>query len=429
MRALTRHWIAAAACLLAIATTQTALVAQEGKDPPEAKESPSSIKEIPPDDTEYQFLRLGVERDYLKAERWRIIDQIEQAIPAIYEPTLPFHGYTLPPGAHRIAFNATVARNPGDFGTDDFYSLFFDEVKIDFVRLSLDFLYGFEVGPLRDMVLRVNVPYKFLQHSGTGHPFRIDPMIMTMNGSGEGIGDISLTLKKKWVDQGNGPVNFATMLGVIFPTAQDHQEFDASQTIFVNGEPMMAVSADLPGNPAIDIFGREPGDRHFPRIAQPGNGAWGARFGFGATRQFERSALHVGAAFDLLAQNGGITPGNELRYGVSYVFPPFASDHMAIDLAVMGRWKGDEKFPGEIVHPERDPETGGPMMGADGSMMMFTTPRPDFEHGNATFVSASFVFISNPNLRIFVSPAIRVLQPERGPSPRWMFTVGQTVTF
>ncbi len=78
MRALTRHWIAAAACLLAIGTTHTVVVAQE------AKESPSSIKEIAPDDTEYRFLRLGVERNYLKAERWRIIDQIEQAIPAIY---------------------------------------------------------------------------------------------------------------------------------------------------------------------------------------------------------------------------------------------------------------------------------------------------------------------------------------------------------
>lgn len=423
MKSFRKPFLAAAGLLAALGSISAPVAAQVDPDPP------PSIKDVSLDDQDFLFLGLGVDRDYLKTERWRIVDQIEQAIPALYEPRLPFHGYTLPPGAKRIGFSVQTARNPGDFGTDELYASFFDNVNIDFVKVNLDFLYGFEVGPLKDMVVKVNVPYKFLQHEGDGHPFRIDPMLMTMTGSGEGLGDISVTFKKKWMDQGNGPFNFATMLGGIFPTAQDDQEFDASQTIFMNGEPMMAVSADLPGNPAIDIFGRNDTDLLFPRIAQPGNGSWGARFGFGLTRQFERSALHAGAVFDLLADNDGITPGDELRYGLSYVFPPFRGDHVTLDLGVIGRWKGDESFPGEITHPERDPATGGPMMDADGNMMMFVTPRPDFEHGNVTMLSASVVFITNPNLRIFVSPAIRVFQPERGPSPRWTFTIGQTVTF
>ena len=132
---------------------------------------------------------------------------------------------------------------------------------------------------------------------------------------------------------------------------------------------------------------------------------------------------------DILAENHGITPGNEFKYGVSYTFPPLANDRFAIDLSVFGRWKGSEKFPGTIMHPERDPATGGPIMDADGNMMMFVTPRPDFEHGNATFVSPTFVLISSPNLRLILSPAIRVLQPGQGPSPRWQFSAGQTFTF
>jgi hypothetical protein len=414
--------ISTAGLLLAFGATSAPVAAQEESSPP-------TINDISLDDRDFLFLVLGERRDYLQAERWRIVDQIEQAIPALYEPRLPLHGYTLPPGARRLGLNFQFARNPGDFGTDEFYELFFDDVAIDFVKANLDFLYGFEVGPLKDLVVRVNVPYKFLRHDGTGHPFRIDPMLMTMNGSGEGLGDISITFKKKWLDQGNGPFNLATMLGGIFPTAQDGQEFDASQTIFIGGDPAMAVSAELPGNPAIDIFGRTPTDRLFPRVAQPGNGSWGARFGFGLTRQFERSAVHGGAVFDLLADNDGITPGNELRYAASYVVPPFSSDHVTLDLGVIGRWKGAESFPGEIMHPERDPATGGPMMDVDGNMMMFLTPRPDFEHGNVTLLSASLVLVTNPNLRIFASPAIRVVEPERGPSPRWTFTVGQTVTF
>lgn len=400
----------------------TASAAAWSQDPP-------SLQDVPQEDREYDFLKLGQDRDYLEAERWRIIDQIEQAIPPLYEPVRPFHGYTLPPGAWRIGMQATFGRNPGDFGTDDFHSLFFNDVEVDFLTFDVDLFYGFEIGDIKDLTLKLNVPYKFLRHEGDGHPFRIQPMVMTMEGAGEGIGDASLTLKKKWLDQANGPITFSTMLGAIFPTADDEQEFNASQTILVNGAPMMAVSADLPGNPAIDIFSRKPGERFFPRVAQPGNGSWGARFGFGMTRQFERSALHWGAVFDFLADNDGITPGHELKYGVSYVFPPTDSDRWTVDLSVFGRWKGDEEFPGTIVHPQRDPATGGPVMDAAGNMVLFTTPRPDFEHGNATFFSPSLVFIPSPNTRIFVSPAIRILEPERGPSPEWMLSIGATFTF
>lgn len=425
MSASLQRIVSAAACLAALAAATTAAAAQQ----PARDTTQRSIREIPLDDPEYQFLTLGQSRDYLKAERRRIVDQIEQAIPPLYEPRLPFHGYTLPPGAWRAGFSATIGRNPGDFGRDDFYALFFDEVTVDFRLLNFDLFYGFELGPLHDMVLRLNVPYKSQRTAGTGHPFRIDPMVMTMEGASEGIGDISLTLKKKWLDQGNGPVTFSTMLGVIFPSPDDDDEFNGSQTVFMMGQPMMAASADLPGNPIIDVFGRQPGDRLFPRVAQPGYGSWGARLGFGVTRELERAALHAGAVFDLLADNDGITPGHDLKYGASYVFPPFAGDRWTLDLSLFGRWHGDEEFPGTIMHPERDPVTGGPVMDAAGNLVMFTTARPNFAHGNALYVNPSLIFLGAPNARFFASPAIRVVQPDQGPSPRWMLTAGQTFTF
>lgn len=409
---------------LGLAVFPAAARAQEGASP-----APPSIADATAENPEYRFLTLGEKKDYLKAERWRVIDQIEQAIPALYEPRLPFHGYTLPPGAWRIGLGITYAHNPSDFGTDDFYSLFFDEVEINTTRVNLDVFYGFEVGPLRDLVVRLNVPYQSNRVTGTGHPFRIDPMVMTMNGSGSGIGDVSLTLKKKWLDQGNGPLNFSTLMGVIFPTAEDDQSFEGAQTLFMGGEPMMATSSAIPGSPTINLFGREPGDLFLPRAAQPGNGSWGARFGFGLTRQFERSAFHAGLIFDWLSDNDGITPGNDLRYGLSYTLPPTASDRVTLDLSVIGRWQGNESFPGMIMHAERDPDTGMPIMNPDMSLAMFVTPRPDFNHGHVMFISPSLVLITSPNSRIVMSPMIRVRQPDQGPSPRWAFTIANTFTF
>lgn len=404
----------------------------EPSPPPRARSEEAApapaLSTIAEENPDYRFLKLGEEKDYLKAERWRIIEQIEQAIPPLYEPIRPFHGYTLPPGAFRVGLSNTWGRNPADFGTDKFYSSFFNKVKIDFLQVSLDLFYGFELGSIHDLVLNLNIPYKFNRHTGTGHPFRIDSMEMTMEGSGQGIGDLSLTLKKKWLDQGNFPVTFSTFVGAIFPTAQDDQEFNASQTLFMNGV-AMPVSARRPGDPIVDAFGRKSGDRLFPRVGQPGNGSWGGRIGFGVTRQFERSALHAGAIFDILAKNDGITPGDELRYGLSYVIPPLPTDHLTLDLSVVGLWKGDEKFPGTIVHAVRNPATGGPIMNAGGNIVMFETKRPDFKHGNILFLSPSISFIPAPNTRLFVSPAFRILEPDKGPSPRWTVTAGATFTF
>ncbi|AYH42174.1 hypothetical protein CDA09_02030 [Azoarcus sp. DN11] len=375
------------------------------------------------DNRDYRFLKLGQDTDYVKAERYRVVDQIEQSIPPLYEPARPLHGYVLPPGAARIKLDVGVAHNPGDFGRDAFYSKFFNNVKVDTLQSDLQFMYGFEAFGIKDMMVNLEIPFKTTRLKGTGHPFRIDPMDMSMDGTSGGLGDVSLTLKKKWLDQGNDPVTLSTMFGVIFPTGDDGETFNTAQTLKMQGMP--ATLSPLP----LNIFSRRANEQLLPPGVQPGQGAWGGRIGLAASYQFQRSAIHGGFMYDFFDKNNGITVGNELRYGVSYVFPPLDSDRLSLDLAIAGRYKGAEKFPGLIMHPERNPATGGPVMDASGNLVMFVTPRPDFKYGNVVFFSPSLSYIPAPSYRITASPAVRIAEPDQGPSPTWTFDLSVQHTF
>lgn len=394
-----------------------------------------SIGEIEKEAPEAKFLKLGERKEYLQAERYRIIEQIETFIPPLYEPLRPFHSFTLPPGAWRIALSTNTFNNNGDFGRDDDYSLFFNDVRVRNLVFNTDIFYGFELPYLPDLVARLNIPYRRTSIRGGGHPFRIKTMRMTMEGDSEGLGDISLTFKKKWLDQGNYYVNFATMLGVIFPTGEHREEFSDSQTLFVNGKPM-AVSGAA-GGPRVDAFGADNGKRCclIPNGSQPGTGAWGGRIGFGITRQFQfmRGSLHGGMIYDFFGDNAdGIEPGNELKFGISYVSPLLKGDRLALDLSFFGQDKAPERFPGRIMHPVRDPNDtlGGPIMDtATGMPKLFTTRRPAFRHGTVAFLSPSLIFVPTPTTRIIVSPAFRVLEPEKGPSPDFRLDVSLTHTF
>lgn len=401
-----------------------ALEATREGAPEEAPRQAPTLRGASAGDAQFNFLGLGQGSDHMRAERYRIVDQIRQAIPPLYEPARPLHGYVLPPGATRLEFNLGAAHNPGNFGRDKRYAEFFDNVSVDTVTAGLQIMHGFEAFGVKDLMVNLNIPFKFVRNSGTGHPWRIDSMQMTMEGAGGGLGDIDLTVKKKWLDQGNGPLSLSTMLGVILPTGRDEAMFNASQTVTTMGMPM-AVTALDPMAPSINVFGRTPTDRFFPRSAQPGQGSRGGRIGVGATHQFERGALHAGLIYDFFAKNRGITPGNELRYGLSYVTPVLESDTLSLDLALAGKYKRDEKFPGMIMHPERDPATGGPLMDGAGNMLMFMTPPPDFRHGNIVFFSPSLSYIPTPGFRFTASPAVRVFEPKQGPSPAW--TVDLTV--
>lgn len=383
---------------------------------------PIDIRQASPRDPAYQFLELGVARNFLKAERKRIGEQLHGFIPPLYEPAFTLlHGYVLPPGVFRTKIGTDTFINNNDFGRDNFYSLFFNKVKVENQIVNFDYFYGFD----KDWTLRVNVPYKVTNISGTGHAFRIDPMVMTMNGRSVGLGDVTVNIKKKWLDQGNWPVNLATIAGFVAPTGRSNQKFSDSQTLFVGGNPM-PVSAST-GGPKVDLFS---GDLRVPNSAQPGTGSWGFTAGAAITRQFERGALHAGFLGAIFKKTGkGVEPGNELLFTTSYVIPPLKSDYVSLDLTLVGRYKGPERYPGLFMHPERDPATGGPLMNPDGTMALFVTDRPPFEHGFVSFLSPSLILIPKSTFRITLSPMFRVIQPLRGPSPAFRFQVGITSTF
>ncbi len=358
------------------------------------------IREVPVDDEKYRFLSLGTKKDYLMAERFRIADQIESFIPPLYEPVRPFHAYTLPPGAWRISFSGKGFRNDGDFGRDSKYAKLFRHVNVRSFESNLSIQYGFEWPGFPDATLAVNVPFRSVDVSGAGHPFRLDPLGITMDGGGQGIGDVSVILKKKWLDQGNAGFNFATFTGLILPTGKDDLDFEGTPTMSMFG---LGLPLPIP----LNLFGRGFFDTNLPPGLQPGQGAFGFRVGAAITRQFDRGALHAGVIYDALMEDDGIEPGDELKYGVSYVFPPFESDTMAIDLSLFGRYKFDSEFRGFGIMGRRE----------------------DFKNGHALFFSPSFILTPDPQFRVFVSPEIRILEPNRGPSPEWALMVGMTYTF
>lgn len=379
---------------------------------------------INPNADEVRFLNLGVRKNYIGVERNRLIDQIHTMIPPLYEPAFsPFHGYTLPPHAFRVAFNNDRFINHHDFGRDQVYARFFDNVKVENQFVNVDFLYGLTAND----TLRVVVPFNSTDISGTGKAFRIIPMVMSMNGRGFGIGDVQLMAKHKWFDQGYKRFDFATVLGVQFPTGRHDNRFDDAQTIIMNGM-AMPVSASS-GGPKVDLFSD---DLRIPNSAQPGTGSWGVLAGVMATRQLTgrfRAALHGGALYKAMKNNAqDVRPGNELTLAVSFVRPPTRSEHFTFDLTFLGRNKQSERYPGMIMHPEAD-ENGMPIMMPNGMLKMFVTPRPPFEHGTVMFLSPSLVVIPKPSIRLTVSPMIRIHEPLQGPSPAVRLVFGATTTF
>lgn len=411
-----------------IAELEAALAAKQKSNSvaaPAAPPKPEVSYEVNPNDDRFLFLSLGVRKRYIDVERNRLVEQLHTMIPPIYEPAFsPFHGYTLPPRAFRVAVNADRFINNHDFGRDKFYALFFDNVKVQNQGVDADFSYGLSA----NNTLRLTVPFRSAIISGTGKAFRIKPMVMSMNGTGFGIGDLQLALKHKWFDQAEKPFNLATVFGVQFPTGKHDSRFNDAQTITMNGMTMPVSAAS--GGPKVDLFSD---DLRIPNSAQPGTGSWGAVFGVMGTRQLTwnrfRGALHGGALYKAMKDNAeGVRPGNELIFGVSYVRPPLSTEHLTFDLTFFGRNKQSERYPGFITHPEAD-QNGMPIMNPDGTLKMFTTPRPPFEHGTVMFVSPSVVILPKPSLRLTVSPLIRVYQPNQGPSPAFRLVFGATTTF
>lgn len=393
--------------------------------PATAAAPPAAPYEFEPRDSKYLFMNMGVQRSILAIERSRLLDNLRTQIPPLYEPAFsPMHGYTLPQRATRVEVREETFVNNHDFGRDKFYSLFFDNVKVQNQNVNMGLMYGLT----DDTTLRVDVPVSHWNISGDGAAFRIKPMRMSMNGHSFGLGDVTFTAKHKFWDQGQHFMNLAGIFAVQLPTGTNDGRFNDTQLMTMAGMPMAVSSAS--GGPKVNLFSD---DLRVPNSAQPGTGAWGLNIGVMGTRQLTwnhfRGALHGGAVYKWFANTSeGVRPGNEINFAVSYVQPPAHSEKFTFDLTFLGRNKQSERYPGFIMHPEAD-ANGMPIMDASGNLQMFLTARPPFEHGTVMFLAPSIVFLPKSPIRLAVSPLVRVYEPLAGPSPRFRLMVSLSNTF
>ena len=418
--------------IIATLISSTALFAQEPVEDLEKEfEQFNTEKKSLPDfgNKKYDFLNLGVDKDYMKTERFRTKDQILTFIPPFYQPAFVGHGYVLPPNTWRTALHIqSIKVNPDDFFKNDKVDRVHENHTIERVKYDFDIFYGLD----HDMTLRVNVPIWSTRSLGSVHPAGVAPINLFVEGNSTDIGDVSVFLKRKFFDQGNAGFNLAGVVGVILPTGSDHEKFDDRliMTNPANPEGMVAFG----GGP----FQRFSDDGNLPTTLQPGIGRLGGIFALMASKQFERSALHVGSKVnlnDLGADSEDIEYGNEVFYFASYV-KPLGTDKVSLELAFNGKWKGDDRYPGTFTHPMTDDPSGigAPIIevnpdNGEMAVKMFTTPRPSFSGGWVAFISPSIIFNPYSQLRFELSGMFRVIEPDLGPAPQFMLRGGITATF
>ena len=420
-----------------IVLTSNAMLFAQDKEEDKLKELEEEFAEFEnqkptlPDFTtdEYDFLDLGVNKNYMKMERFRTKLQILTFIPPLYQPAFVGHGYVLPPNAWRVSSHVQSIR----VGSSDFFKHgdidpVHENHTIERVKYDFDLFYGLDY----DMTIRINVPIWSSLTIGSVHPAGVAPLNLFVEGSTSQIGDVSVFLKRKFFDQGNRRFNFAGVLGAILPTGSDSEKFD-DRLILTNPANPNGVVA-FGGGP----FQRFSDDGKLPTTLQPGIGRIGLMFALMGTKQFNRSAFHAGSLVkinDLGAGDDDIKNGNEVFYFASYV-RPVGSDKVSLELAFNGKWKGDDQYPGTFTHPMTDDPSGFGMPIMDmnpetGEMAvkMFTTPRPSFSGGWFAFVTPSIILNPYSQLRFELSTLIRVINPDLGPAPKLMVRGGITTTF
>lgn len=426
------------------------------------------------------FLDLGTEQglggeDFMRFDRGLIKDQILQFIPPLLQPAFVGHAFVLPPGTFRVAIsarNATIRGQDFFMGGEENLAVFRD-FGVSRQFLDLDLFYGFDLNRrfLHGFTLRVNVPYQSSSTSGAIHPNGVQFISLMANGSSQAIGDISVFLKKKILDQGNAPFGLAIAGAVRLPTGSNDEKFGNDGFIlaqrpdpdgdgvqmsfdamirmlggpqnFFNGAWSVPASM-LSGAPQVmtpfpfngGVFGRFSADGRLPSVLQPGTGGFGAMVGVFFTRQFEpsdfgvlgripgRSALHVGVLHQFNKAVDGIDPGDQTTFFASFV-KPVHRDYVALDLTFVGFHQQQDQYAGFIPEPEIrvDADTGIEMFSFD------RVRRPSFAGGTTLMLAPSLILSPDPQLRFTATGLFRVKNPELGPAPFFVLRLGSSFTF
>lgn len=384
----------------------------------------SNPPDIDPDSRENDYLKLGIDRSYSDQERYSIQDQIQSFIPPIYEPVLTQSAFVLPPGALRFqtSYRNAAKMDAGDVAGQRKLGARFVDFGLERSFVDFDAFLGLD----HNMTVRVNIPLAFSRMDTELKPGFFEPVSVFPQGSSRALGDISVFLKKKFVDQGNFPIGLAGVAAVRIPTGSDDERFDGRTTVNIMGADMLlplpaldAAGMPIPGS-ADGTFRRFSNDGRLPAPLQPGLGTFGGSFGLFATRILEggsfygRGAFHTGALYELRPEHDGIDPGNEATFFFSAVKPVYG-DKVALDLSYILKDQQNDSYAGLMLAPT-----------AMGPLPM---PRPTFSGGTTQFIGSSLILTPNPLFQVTFSGLVRVDQPAIGPSPDYVFRVALQYTF
>lgn len=371
---------------------------------------PANTPELNPQAPENEYLKLGTEESFVRTERNTIQDQVQTFIPPLYEPAFTQSAFVLPPGALRV--EATF-RNVGTIDENDVNGqreLGARVLDFELERrfYDLDLLLGLD----HNFTVRLNVPVLTSHVEAALNPGFFDPVTVFPEGSTTELGDISLFLKNKLLDQGNFPLGLAAVGALRLPTGSDDEKFSRRVTA------RTPMGDGLVGGDGI--FRRFSDAGRLPAPLQPGLGTVGGSLGLFATRQFEgntllgRGAFHTGALYEIRPEHDGIDPGNVLTYFATFVKPIY-EDNLSFDLTYLLSDQEDDSYDGQVLVPT--------------AMGPVRVDRPPFSGGTTQFVGTSVIFAPNPLFRFVATGLYRIAEPHLGPSPPWIVRVGLTYTF
>ncbi|MCP4005264.1 MAG: hypothetical protein GY725_13820 [bacterium] len=377
--------------------------------------SPPYVRAGEPEDD--PLLELGTEdghggEDFMKYDRDQIKKQVKTFIPPLLSPAFTQHAFVLPPGLFRMGLSHRIVSIDGNdfFKNGNTNRAVFANSEVDRELTDLDIFYGFDLNReyLHAFTVRLNIPYKNSRVRGYVHPGGLQALNAHNTASTQELGDIGLFLKKKLMDQGNGPIGIAAVGAVFFPTGDNDERYGNDGTI------MMQMP---PAAPTSSIFGRFSDDGRLPSTLQPGTGSFSYLGGMFLTRQFDwrglslRGAFHLGATYRLVFKEDGVDPGDTATYFASLVMP-IRKDFLSADLTCIVFDHEDDSYSGTFMDP-----------------VLGVIPRPDFSGGTTGFIAPSLIFSPDPQFRVTLSALLRVKDPDLGPAPQSIIRLGFSATF
>ena len=388
-----------------------------------------------------RVLDLGVHERFIEVERGLFKAQIKSFIPPLLQPVLGNSAFILPPNTFQFATNFKfVNLDGGDFfKNNDPNPTFFDKgTRRQFLTASIR--YGFDLNRkfLHSFTAVVNIPYLNAQSTGSGMlPAAGGGFINVANGgNSQGLGDISLFLKKKLLDQANEnkifgitlPIGMAVAAGVFFPTGEDNQK--AGQ----NGQ----IAVKKPdGTFANTTFKRFSNDGRLPAGLQPGTGTFSYQFGMFFTRQFvpgdmpdflagtvlDRAALHWGGTHRINFEHNGIRRGDVTTLFLVGAIPLY-KDYLSFHLNSINQYKQFDSYDGVFCAPNNTICNGQP-----GGNPALSPRRQPFAQGWTSLFGPSLIYSPDPVIRLTAAALFRIKDPNLGPAPPYVLQFGSTVIF